>query len=56
MHDERYVLTASGDHQQIRLRDQKTGEIYNFSGFRAFFDALGVLALLRIRDRGDSVR
>jgi hypothetical protein len=52
MHDERYVLTVStnGD---VRLQDQRTGEIHEFTGARALYDGLGVLADWRERNRGE---
>lgn len=49
MHDERYELTIA-ESKDVRLRDLKTGEIHEFSGPRALFDALGVLAEWRERD------
>jgi hypothetical protein len=43
MHDERWTLaiTETGD---VRLRDLKTGDSPSFTGCRALYDALGVLA------------
>lgn len=50
MHDERYVLSIATGHRAVRLRDQQTGETHEFSGTRALYDALGVLAEWRERD------
>lgn len=52
LHEERYVLAIAEGHKAVRLRDQKTGEIHEFKGPRALYDALGVLANWRERDLG----
>lgn len=49
MHDERYELMIT-ESKDVRLWDLKTGEIREFSGTKALFDALGVLAEWRERD------
>lgn len=53
MHEERFVLTVSHGHQKVRIRDQHTGESYEFTGTRALYEALGVLAEWRERDSED---
>lgn len=50
MHDERYVLSITASHKAVRLRDHQTGEIHEWTGTRALYDALGVLADWRERD------
>lgn len=54
MNDVRYVLEISSDHQNVRLTDRVTGELhYAYTGPRALYDALGVLADWREADRAD---
>lgn len=50
MDSERYVITISEDHKIVRLEDTATGEIHEFEGLMALYDALGVLAGYRERD------
>jgi hypothetical protein len=53
--DERYEIKISGDHASVRLTDAQTGAIHIFTGRRALFDALGVLAMHRDRDLAQGV-
>jgi len=48
--DERYVITISEDRKTVTLKDEATGEIHEFKGARALYDALGVLAEYREAD------
>jgi len=56
MENERYAIWIMADHQIVRIEDTQTGEMHSFSGARALFDALGVLAEWRDRDRLQPVR
>lgn len=49
-YDERYALTVA-ENGDVRLRDQRTGEIHAFIGARSLYDALGVLTDWRERDK-----
>lgn len=45
------MITIVEGHGDARLEDLNTGEIHEFTGSRALFDALGVLADWRDRDK-----
>jgi hypothetical protein len=49
--EDRYVMTIAGDHAGVRLDDTVTGDVHSFTGSKALYDALGVLAEWRDRDR-----
>lgn len=52
MHDERYIISISDDHNTVRLRDQKVAfSQATFIGAKALYDALGILAEWRERDQ-----
>ena len=51
MMTDRYTITIKDGHDGVRLRDNKTGEAHVFTGRKALYDALGVLADWRDRDQ-----
>ena len=51
MHDERYRISITEDHETVEIRDLKTNAIHVFTGHKCLFEALGVLANWRERDK-----